>query len=227
MDGAFECVEVGGGRSDCRGAGGADGAGVVEGLFGDAAHFVQEFADFDFEMRAAFLDAIDDIGLDARAIHFQQVHEKLAGFALDYREGAHGAEENVREVAQGRRRLGNVKQFFEREAGRNAETFFVIESVRHAREFGDAGVGQFREKIIADADKARGDLAILLLGGGLFGLQPGLHVTLRDGLRGAQGVSAEFRAIAAGQCFQFFCEFAIHLRQGLREELLSLFQEHV
>jgi hypothetical protein len=45
----------------------------IEGLFRDAAYFVKELPDLDFQLPATFLYPIHNVRLDARTIHVHQV----------------------------------------------------------------------------------------------------------------------------------------------------------
>ena len=49
----------------------------VKCLFCNAADFVQQLANFDLQAIPAFLNAIDNIVLNTRAVHFQEMLQKF------------------------------------------------------------------------------------------------------------------------------------------------------
>jgi hypothetical protein len=55
-------------------------ARAVKGPFRNSADFAKELADFEFPLSPAFLYTVHDIGLDACAVHINQVLEKLLRF---------------------------------------------------------------------------------------------------------------------------------------------------
>ena len=56
----------------------------VKCLFCNAADFVQQLADLDFQAVPAFLNAIENIVLYARAVNFQKVPQKFSSLVRDY-----------------------------------------------------------------------------------------------------------------------------------------------
>jgi len=77
-----------------------DFPGPVKGLFCNAADFVQQLADLDLQAIPALLDAIENIVLYARAVHFQKMPQKLSSLFRDYFACTHQRQQDVGQPAQ-------------------------------------------------------------------------------------------------------------------------------
>ncbi len=77
-----------------------DFARPVKRLFCNPADFMQQLADFSLQVRAAILNAIENIVLYARTVHFQQMPQKFSSIVRDKFASSHKRQKNVSEPAQ-------------------------------------------------------------------------------------------------------------------------------
>lgn len=75
-------------------------------LLGNPAHFMEQFLDLNFQPSAAFLDAIENIALNARSIGIEQMIQELRGIRLDQLARPNKSKNHVSQPPKGRSRLG-------------------------------------------------------------------------------------------------------------------------
>lgn len=143
-------------------------AGVVKGEGGDASDFVEEFADFGFELGLTFVDALEQVGLDTRGVYLEEMFAKGESIAADRGAGIDEAKSHIGEITQRRGGLRDVNELFETKMGGRAEAVFGSKSMGHAGQFGDARFGEPLEEVVGDVREAGGGVTVLLLGFRLF-----------------------------------------------------------
>ena len=130
---------------------------------------MQQLADLDLQSVPAFLNAIENIVLHARAVHFQKVPQKFSSIVRDYLASTHKRQKDVGEPAQRGWRLRNSDEVLESEPGTYAETLLRIERMGHPRQLIKACIRQPSQKVVSHLHKSNGHGAILALA--LFLLQ--------------------------------------------------------
>ena len=83
---------------------------VVQSLLGNAADVVEKLANFHLELIAALLNSIQDVSLNSRAVHFNQVFKKSMALFPDHVSGADQTQHKVSKPSQWRCRLGNLDE---------------------------------------------------------------------------------------------------------------------
>ena len=69
-------------------------------LFRNAADFMEQLADLDLQAGPALLNAIENIVLYPRAVHFQKVPQKFSSIARDQFASTHKRQNNISKPAQ-------------------------------------------------------------------------------------------------------------------------------
>ena len=200
---------------------------MFQGAFGNPADFEKDFPNLSLQLIAALLNPRDDIGLDARTVHFQQIIQKHPGVTLDRGKCSKPAKKYIRKISQRRCGLRNVNQPLKRESRWNAEASIRIQGIRQTRQFRNSRFGEFSEEVTSDGDKARLDPPVLCFRSRLFVFQPRRNIFFGDGLRGTHCVPPELGAIAFWNTRERVRKFSIQFRSRLRKETFPLFEEHV
>jgi hypothetical protein len=98
---ALQPVEPRDGGLNGGGSRGSRLASMIQGLHRSAADLMQQLANFHFQPAAAFLRAIENVILHARAIDFEEAAQELAPIALDHAARPQESQKQVRQSAQG------------------------------------------------------------------------------------------------------------------------------
>ena len=99
-------------------------------------------ADFYLQLTTALLNSSQDINLNSRAIHLNQIFEESLALFLDHRSCTYQAQHKVGEPSQWRCWLCNLDEILERESRANPKSDFGMQGMGQTHQLGNAGFGQ-------------------------------------------------------------------------------------